>query len=1438
MVKWLMDKNKAPWFLIGIAALATLAGGGMFGFLGGLLFLLGGLAVGGLVEGAVNGKNPFEFVSSGIKSLSDGAKGLGDSAIQTISGDPNAKIDAGEGLAQSFENGGAPILEGAAVIGATAAVLKTRSILKNRALKRETNELFNDTQQILKETAEQGRSPTEQELATLEAAKEKAAHLIKKAESRRFFWILGPKEQNLSARIDAAIETGKEELLAQKVAAEVAKRTAAAVTPETAPAAPKETVTPTKGAPSRVTSGVDSSNRSSEYFALDPNELTKASTDFDDLITRRVAERNEKRASKPSYGSIEEYFAKNPTGWEEKLLPNNTNGYDRVLEFPAMHLSDEQKNALVTTLKQDGFDAEIRRSKSIVKGGGDVISVNALYIGSHDEGPKLQNLLKNGHKAAPLPDKFADTSSVVTNGRERAQNAQRLRNPEWFDEYGKPLDAPRTTESLQPKQENTINPSAVLEAKGKLLNAILANNVDGVRNAISQRVFIDGPSFEIALKKNNLEVVEALIKGGFDVNSKTLVHGYTYLGCSESPEMAQLLIKNGANVNGRDGVLGPLEHAAYLKNRGVVEVLIRNGADVKAATSVLEYLDPSINVKEALTIITKIDSKVPLNERVPVVTTSSTATLNDAAIVDARQPSYWKNIQTKLSAAKDTVKGWFNPPNKPNTPSPSAATDADTTDTSTAKSDTAPDKPTAKPRRGRAGYSGRGNGRRQYSGNDSEFVGGGEGEVADEGVGFTKQKTTAHERELAGRMHREDDTTQRVFSDDLIRQNRSFLNATVDDAMREIDLSRLSDTQRNQVRSWAELYIQENIAKMDLADAKLVSATLAQSTTATLEQRASAAAAEAHINKTLERYSSVLQDQNIRQIFPSTTGPDNTAILHPKLEQLVTNLNHGVQADNPMAHISLRESMPEGYQRNQVLVGREMDTLRISVKPHGDSGSRTLFMARRAEGAVNNPEDAAHIKELATHLDEHNKAVPRKQKPSPRQRTGMPNRERFRTATSEGTGPGAWVNDDGKAEFAGEREPVQNVQRAQALAKKAMENTQKLVVAPNPVVPTEITPTPVVETPPAAGTRPAGVGEVDAPHVKPHVKRSQAPAEPHTPTTGSGASTMALMGTLAGANRISHGVQLDDTGQVVLGTGEIAGGLTSAYMAAKNIKGAGHVGTAVMVADGLYQTTQAYDSNASFTENAKNMGDKAAEATTGAAYGILTVGVVDGTTLYHRSKESEQERSALIGKFLTSKNMSTADFVSEGAGILKKDAVAGYQSLANGTVGQVIGGSFEIQKANAETASTLIAQEFRFRPNLEATPHLKSMQYKLRKDLERAGAQFDANGHLDLGDAQSRNAMRKTLEAKQSTIGMYRFLPFGDSRADHRIYSSALTELAAVEKAAKSFVPSAPEPSKDIAQVQIPHMSRSISGGMETTSVQTPALANAAKQIDASLTHS
>jgi hypothetical protein len=219
-----MDQNKAPWFMIGIAALATAAGGGLFGLLGAGLFLLVGLFVGALAQNAADGGEFFKGTGGNEGGVFKTFESWLSGKIGQATGNPDFNLNGAEAAGESYEQGGEPALIAGGVIGAAGAVgygtYRANKAINTFKENRTGKEFYKESLEILENIKKTQRAPNEAELATLKATKENPAaqKLIKKAESNRF-WIFGAKEKDLSKRLDTAIKAGNEAIKAAEKSA-------------------------------------------------------------------------------------------------------------------------------------------------------------------------------------------------------------------------------------------------------------------------------------------------------------------------------------------------------------------------------------------------------------------------------------------------------------------------------------------------------------------------------------------------------------------------------------------------------------------------------------------------------------------------------------------------------------------------------------------------------------------------------------------------------------------------------------------------------------------------------------------------------------------------------------------------------------------------------------------------------------------------------------------------------------------------------------------------------------------------------------------------------------------------------------------------------------------------------------------------------------------
>ena len=122
-----------------------------------------------------------------------------------------------------------------------------------------------------------------------------------------------------------------------------------------------------------------------------------------------------------------------------------------------------------------------------------------------------------------------------------------------------------------------------------LHEAVSAGDAEKVRELLTPEFAINekDPSgmtaLQIAVREDNMEMIEILIGNGADVNLHSTRLQFTplHIAVRKSDEMAKLLIAHGADVNqkNKDGAT-PLHLAGRTGNSQMVEFLIANGADI------------------------------------------------------------------------------------------------------------------------------------------------------------------------------------------------------------------------------------------------------------------------------------------------------------------------------------------------------------------------------------------------------------------------------------------------------------------------------------------------------------------------------------------------------------------------------------------------------------------------------------------------------------------------------------------------------------------------------------------------------------------------------------------------------------------------------------------------------------------------------------------
>lgn len=131
---------------------------------------------------------------------------------------------------------------------------------------------------------------------------------------------------------------------------------------------------------------------------------------------------------------------------------------------------------------------------------------------------------------------------------------------------------------------------AVFKGHEKIVALMLENGAD-----VNRRVWNRAP-LNVAIERNNFDLVQVLVKNGADVNAmlcSRMRGGRQITECSESPNrhsplhdaayyssinIIRFLLENGADPN-PDSKMLPLHTAVDVRDKDIVEILLKNGAD-------------------------------------------------------------------------------------------------------------------------------------------------------------------------------------------------------------------------------------------------------------------------------------------------------------------------------------------------------------------------------------------------------------------------------------------------------------------------------------------------------------------------------------------------------------------------------------------------------------------------------------------------------------------------------------------------------------------------------------------------------------------------------------------------------------------------------------------------------------------------------------------
>lgn len=132
-------------------------------------------------------------------------------------------------------------------------------------------------------------------------------------------------------------------------------------------------------------------------------------------------------------------------------------------------------------------------------------------------------------------------------------------------------------------------PEQIVEWTKLLYEAVKNDDVEWVKLCINHGAYVNarvGGGSTVLMSANSKDVADVLIKAGADVNAKD-TNGLTALIFTTSHDrkaIAELLIKAGADVNAKtnDG-LTALMYVTYSGRKDIAELLIKAGADGNAA---------------------------------------------------------------------------------------------------------------------------------------------------------------------------------------------------------------------------------------------------------------------------------------------------------------------------------------------------------------------------------------------------------------------------------------------------------------------------------------------------------------------------------------------------------------------------------------------------------------------------------------------------------------------------------------------------------------------------------------------------------------------------------------------------------------------------------------------------------------------------------------
>ncbi len=273
-------------------------------------------------------------------------------------------------------------------------------------------------------------------------------------------------------------------------------------------------------------------------------------------------------------------------------------------------------------------------------------------------------------------------------------------------------------------------------------------------------------------------------------------------------------------------------------------------------------------------------------------------------------------------------------------------------------------------------------------------------------------------------------------------------------------------------------------------------------------------------------------------------------------------------------------------------------------------------------------------------------------------------------------------------------------------------------------------------------------------------------------------------GIITGVNRITNA---ENNMEVALGGLEItASGVDvasdifrgNAHLA----KRAGWIGAAVTAIDGAYETSKAYDPNATAVENIRNVGKKGSLVADQTGIAILSGGLLgpeSGEILHNRVAERREEQWELASgavKLVTGAKDRPKS--SELTGIIQRSATnelnAGLNAL-NAAPGVTL------VKDSLELGDELGENEAAFRVDISNLKHLNYAHVRFTEPLRKQGAKINDAGMLDLTDGRTRTMLRESMEQSIRDMGFSKYNLFSENRSEYKLMTSALAELTKLE---------------------------------------------------------